>query len=166
LRRAPLLLLTAVSAAISLAALLRPLRTFVDDPPLRLSLPSGGGRLELERLGPLPPGSAGLGSRSHGTETVAGWRYRPINGAKAAAEPVTLWLKLATSSARSNRSYLLPATDGPQKEQDLQGCLALDGNGLDPSGMLKAVPPTPGEQVLWLLGLRPHNQQACWTLKL
>gem|GEM_PF-1675664 len=158
-------MLTAATAGVTLAALWRPLQSFVDDPPLRLSLLSDGGRLELERLGALPPGSTGLGNHSHGVETVAGWRYLQINGAKPATEPVILWLKLATSSARSNRSYLMPATDGKQGEQELQGCLAFDGSGLDPSGMLKAVPPTPGEQLLWLLGMRPHNQQACWTLK-
>lgn len=165
MRRTALLVLTAATAAVTLAALLRPLQSFVDDPPLRLSLRSDAGNLELERLGPLPPGSTGLGNRSHGAETVAGWRYRQTNGVEPATESVILWLKLATSSARSNRSYLLQPTVADRGSNNLQGCLEFDGNGLDRSGMLRAEPATPGERLLWLLGLRPHNQQACWTLK-
>jgi hypothetical protein len=164
-RRAPLLLLSATAVAVALASLLRPLQPFVPEPPLRLTLPSEAGQLDLERLGPLPGRTGGLVKNGPGPQTVVGWRYRVRGGTGAETEPVILWLKLATSSARSNRSYLVPAPVNEQDDNSLQGCLALDGNGLDPSGMLRAQPLHPSQRLLWLLGLRPYNQQACWTLK-
>lgn len=168
MRRAPLLLLAVASLAVAVAALLRPLRPFVAEPPAQLSLPGEGGTLELERLGPLPAGTPGLGGSNHGGVTVAGWRYRLRAGGGQGLDPkqpLILWLKLATSSARSNRTYLRPAPVAGSAPQELEGCLALNGEGLDPSGILRAAPATPAQRILWLLGLRPYNQQACWTLK-
>ena len=162
MNRPALLLLAAAASAVAVAALVRPLGSFVAEPPLRLRLPMEGRSLELERLGPVPPGTPGLGRRDHGAVTVAGWRYSE-RGA-AAAQPVILWLKLASSSARSNRTYLRPAPLPGSEPNETQGCLALSGDGIDPSGILRAAPATRPQRLLWLLGLRPYNQQACWTL--
>ncbi len=164
MNRAPLLLLAAGASAVAVAALVRPPQAFVAEPPPQLRLPIEGRTLELERLGPVPPGWPGLGRRDNGAVTVAAWRYRE-RGATAAAEPVILWLKLATSSARSNRTYLRPAPLPGSEPGDTQGCLALGGDGVDPGGMLRAAPATRLQRLQWLLGLRPYNQQACWTLK-